>query len=164
MDNTNMKTIETCLILFIKWCSDKHSVRQRQRKIKKARPPRASYMTPWKHGLVETWKAIKRVSGSLPPCRRQWKAVLSAHKYCHMNHVKTGAGYAKWRTQTTNVTYFVGSDFGNLVQECLHFWILTVVPVYCWHKVRQSYRYCKCVKIAFSNCVWLFTKCDVWIF
>jgi len=35
MDNTNMMTIETCLLLSIKWCSDKHSVRQRLWKIKK---------------------------------------------------------------------------------------------------------------------------------
>jgi len=59
----------------------------------------------------------------------------------HESHVTVGAGYAKWRTQTTNITY--------LVQECLHFWILTAVPAYCWHKVRESYRYCKCVKTVF---------------
>lgn len=100
--------------------------------------PHERYMEPHKQDLVETLMA------------RMWKL-------CRVGFAWK-LGVVTW--VYIRVSYFVMLGFENLVEEFLHLWILKVIPVYCWHKVR---------KIIVIECVWklqlvlkfhLLMKCD----
>jgi len=87
--------------------------------------PHERCMEPSKQDLVAT------------PMARMWML-------CHM---EVAWNLAVVTCVYIRVSYFVMLGFENLVEEFLHLWILRVILVYCWHKVR---------KIIVIECVWRF--------
>jgi hypothetical protein len=53
--------------------------------------------------------------------------------------------------------------FRELIGEFLHVWILKVISVYCWHKVRGCYHYRKYVKVIYNNNFFFHVLCTMHI-